>query len=53
MIYPAALDLPHAPVEWLTMLILAAVTLMTRRLTRQPIHPTAAAPRPTTAVRAA
>lgn len=35
------------------MLTLAAITLMTRRLTRQPIHPNAAAPRPQAALRAA
>jgi transposase len=35
------------------MLTLAAITLMTRRLTRQPVHPCAAAPRPTEVVKAA
>lgn len=35
------------------MLTLAAITLMTRRLTRQAIYPTSATPRPTTAVQAA
>lgn len=35
------------------MLTLAAITLMTRRLTRHPIHPTAAAPRPAQALQAA
>nr|WP_307110925.1 IS5 family transposase [Streptomyces demainii] len=35
------------------MLTLAAISMMTRRLTRQPVHPTAAAPRPTAAVQPA
>ncbi len=35
------------------MLTLVAITLMTRRLTRPPVHPTSASPRPAAAVRAA
>lgn len=47
-----ARDYETRPEHSEAMLTLAAITLMTRRLTRQPIHPTAAAPRPTAAVRA-
>lgn len=35
-----------------TMLTLAAITLMSRRITRPPVHPTAAAPRPAAIVQA-
>ncbi|GHE51177.1 hypothetical protein GCM10017771_73300 [Streptomyces capitiformicae] len=48
-----ARDYETRPEHSEAMLTLAVITLMTRRLTRQLIHPTAAAPRPTAAVRAA
>lgn len=48
-----ARDYETLPQHSEAMLTLAAITLMTRRLTRQPVHPNAAAPRPTPAVRAA
>ncbi|MEU8960325.1 IS5 family transposase [Streptomyces sp. NPDC048491] len=48
-----ARDYETLPQHSEAMLTLAAITLMTRRLTRQPVQPNAAAPRPTPAVQAA
>lgn len=48
-----ARDYETLPQHSEAMLTLAAITLMTRRLTRHPVHPNAAAPRPETALRAA
>ncbi|UOB08321.1 IS5 family transposase [Streptomyces sp. HP-A2021] len=48
-----ARDYETRPEHSEAMLTLAAITLMTRRLTRQTAYPTAATPRPTTAVQAA
>jgi hypothetical protein len=39
-------DYETRPEHSAAMLTLAAITLMTRRLTRQPVYPTAARPRP-------
>ncbi|MFB7508500.1 IS5 family transposase [Streptomyces broussonetiae] len=48
-----ARDYETLPQHSEAMLTLAAITLMTRRLTRQPIYPDAAVPRPEAALRAA
>lgn len=48
-----ARDYETLPQHSEAMLSLAAITLLTRRLTRQPIHPDAAVPRPKAALRAA
>ncbi|TQE34485.1 hypothetical protein Sipo8835_15400 [Streptomyces ipomoeae] len=48
-----ARDYETRPEHSEAMLTLAAITLMTRRLTRLTPYPTAATPRPTTAVQAA